>query len=74
MPAHERERDATSRWVAHLLLASREARRKFGELVAVADDLGALQIRGSRVLVSSLLCRHRREEGHAPSFARHGGR
>jgi len=44
--------------------------RGLGELVVVADDPGDLQIRGCRVLASALLCRHSREEGNAPSFAR----
>jgi hypothetical protein len=40
-----------------LLVTSGEARRELGELVAVAEDLRDLQIRGCRALASALLCR-----------------
>jgi NAD(P)-dependent dehydrogenase (short-subunit alcohol dehydrogenase family) len=60
-PRYEVATGLLAETLSALVLASREARRELGELVAVVDDPQHLQIRGCRVLPSALLCRLSRD-------------
>jgi hypothetical protein len=69
-PVFEVARGLWAETLSALLLPIGEARRELGELVAVANDPGDLQIRECRALASALLWWLTREQGHAPRFAR----
>jgi hypothetical protein len=70
IPVLTRTRGRSAGEAENLGFAIGEARREFGELVAVADDPRDLQIRGCRALASALLCRLTGARSPLPRIAR----